>query len=45
MRIAPQIIQGTGDPLIERRFTFRHAADNALGLIGKFELIGGQGKL
>ena len=45
MRIAPQIIQGTGDPLIERGFPFRHPADHALGLIGEFELIGGQGKL
>ena len=45
MRIAPKIIQGTGDPLIEHRFPFRHAADHALGLIGEFELIGGQGRL
>ena len=45
MRIALKVIQGTGDPLIERRFPFRHAAEHALGLIGEFELIGGQGKL
>ena len=45
MRIALKIIQGTGDPLIERGFPFRHAAEHALGLIGEFELIGGQGTL
>ena len=45
MRITLKIIEDTGDPLIERRFPLGHAADDALGLVGEFDLIGGQGRL
>ena len=42
--IALQIIEGTGHSLIERGFPLDHAADDALGLAGEFNLIGGQGR-
>ena len=43
-RITLKIIEGAGDPLIERRFPLGHAADDALGLVGELELIDGQGR-
>ena len=44
-RIAPQIIQRMGDSLVERTLALCHAADDALGLVGEFKLIDGQGRL
>jgi hypothetical protein len=44
IRVALKIIQRAGDPLIERGLPLGHAADDAFGLIGKFKLIGGQGR-
>ncbi len=43
-RIALKIIEGLGDPLVEHGFPFRHAADDALGLVGELKLID-QGRL
>ena len=43
--IACKIIQGLGDSLVERGFPLCHTADDALGVIGKFNLIDGQERL
>ena len=42
-RIAFKVIQGLGDSLIERGLPLCHTPDDALGLVGEFEFIGGQG--
>ncbi len=42
IRLTLKIIEGTGDPLIECWLPLGHAADDALGLVGEFNLIGGQ---
>ena len=45
MGVTLQIIEGAGHSLVERRFPLDHAANDALGLVGEFDLIGGQGRL
>ncbi len=44
-RITLKIIEGIGNPLVERGFPLSHAADDALGLVGESDLIGGQERL